>query len=279
MRQGISFVLPRTCRRYIRVWYSRSLCIDDRQLRGCVKNIPSTILGHANGNIQPASILQDKASFKVCWCFHHCREEDWLCLIKKSTDWIPLTPFLSDLYNVWKLHSKRKRLGKNSMKFQFVFPGTSRFKRRLKYTLRLSWKYYARGLPSNLSLSCKTKYHYNIYTFSRKWSKDLCLWLQTFYALACSRPRDSRIRWIERERAWKKQKQKQKQKEKKRKKKKTRRNWKRLFMHIIWLTTEKNILGHTEIQMHVRQWGFEWSRIYPRHDITIAKSPYPTDKC
>ena len=126
--------------------------------------------------------------FKKSCCFHHHRQEDWLCLFrhKKSTDWISFTPFLSDLYNVWKLYSKRKRLDKNSMKFQFVFPGNSKFKKRLKCTLRLYWKYYARGLNSNLSLSCKTKYHHNIYTFSRKWNKDLCLWLQTFYALACS---------------------------------------------------------------------------------------------
>ena len=103
--------------------------------------------------------------FKVCCCFHHRREEDWLCLFshKKSTDWISFTPFLSDLYYVWKLHSKRKRLDKNSKKFQFVFPGIVQFKKRLKCTLGLSWKYYARGLHSNISLSYKTKYHYNIY--------------------------------------------------------------------------------------------------------------------
>ena len=142
------------------------------------------------------------AIFKECCCFHHRREEDWLCFLshKKSTDWSSFTQFLSELYNVWKLYSKRKRLAKNSMKFQFVFPGTSQFKKRLKCKWRLSWKYCAKGLNSKLSPSCKTKYHHNIYTFSRKWNKDLCLWLQTFYALACSRLRDSRVRWIERER-------------------------------------------------------------------------------
>ena len=52
---------------------------------------------------------------------------------------------------------------------------------------------------------------------------------------------------------------KKKKKENKIKKKNNEGNWKdpfswkRLFMHIIWLTTEKNILGHTEIQIHVRQ--------------------------
>ena len=44
------------------------------------------------------------------------------------------------------------------MKFQFVFPGKV-FKKQRKCTLRLSWKYDARGLHGNLSLSCKTKYH------------------------------------------------------------------------------------------------------------------------
>ena len=50
--------------------------------------------------------------------------------------------------------------------------------------LRLSWKYYARGLHGNLiiSLSCKTKYHqkHKIYFPANRRSK--ILWLQTFYA-------------------------------------------------------------------------------------------------
>lgn len=82
---------------------------------------------------------------------------------------VSFTPFFSDLYYVWKLHSKRKRVQKNSMKFQFVFPGTV-FKKRLKCTLPLSWKYCARGHHGKLSLSCETKYHHKIYTFPRKWS-------------------------------------------------------------------------------------------------------------
>ena len=56
-------------------------------------------------------------------------------------------------------------------------------------------------------------------------------------------------------------KKKTKQNKQKKKEKKTGGNkrdpfsWKRLFMHIIWIKTETNILGHTVIQIHVRQLG------------------------
>ena len=88
------------------------------------------------------------------------RRLTYLFSLKKSTDWNSFTPFLSDLYYVWKLHAKRKSVDKNSMKFQFIFPGKF-FKKRRKCRLRLSWKYYVRGLHGHLiiSLSCKTKYH------------------------------------------------------------------------------------------------------------------------